>query len=96
MADQVAPEVSDDRLQRLQALLAVHSQRFNRGTIGRQADVLVERDGRRPGQRIGKSPWLQSVVIETSAAIGEILPVEIVSAGPNSVAGVPPATMAAA
>ena len=96
MTDQVAAEVSDERLQRLQALLTVHSHRFNRGTIGRRTEVLVERDGRRPGQRIGKSPWLQSVVIESAAAIGEIVPVEITSAGPNSVAGLPLATMAAA
>ncbi len=96
MADQIEPDIADQRLQRLQASLAEHSHRFNRGTIGRHAEVLIERDGRRPGQRIGKSPWLQSVVIETPAAIGEIVPVEIVSAGPNSVAGLPLATMAAA
>jgi tRNA-2-methylthio-N6-dimethylallyladenosine synthase len=96
MEDQIPAELSDQRLQRLQALLAAHSHRFNRNSIGRRAEVLIEREGRRPGQRIGKSPWLQSVVIEASAAIGEIVPVEIVSAGPNSVAGLPLATMAAA
>jgi tRNA-2-methylthio-N6-dimethylallyladenosine synthase len=96
MADQIAPAVADERLQRLQAHIGRHQHAFNRSTIGRRAEVLIERDGRRPGQRIGKSPWLQSVVIETPAAIGEILPVEIVSASPNSVSGLPLATMAAA
>jgi tRNA-2-methylthio-N6-dimethylallyladenosine synthase len=96
MADQISPEIADERLQRLQALIARHQHAFNRSTIGRRADVLIERDGRRPGQRIGKSPWLQSVVIATSAVIGDIVPVEIVSAGPNSVAGSPLATMEAA
>jgi tRNA-2-methylthio-N6-dimethylallyladenosine synthase len=96
MADQISPEISDERLQRLQNLLATHSHRFNHGTIGRRTEVLIERDGRRPGQRLGKSPWLQSVVIESSAAIGEIVPVEIVSAAPNSVTGLPLATKAAA
>jgi tRNA-2-methylthio-N6-dimethylallyladenosine synthase len=96
MADQIAPEIADQRLQRLQAHIGQHQHAFNRSTIGRHADVLIERDGRRPGQRIGKSPWLQSVVIETPAAIGEIVPVEIISAGPNSVTGLPLATMAAA
>jgi tRNA-2-methylthio-N6-dimethylallyladenosine synthase len=95
MPDQVAPEVADERLQRLQALIAEQQHGFNRRTVGRQAEVLIERDGRRPGQRIGKSPWLQSVVIETPAAISEILPVEIVAAGPNSLAGMPLAAMAA-
>ena len=43
--------------------------------------------GKKPGQMIGKSPWLQSVHLETSASIGDLLDVEIVSAGPNSLAG---------
>jgi tRNA-2-methylthio-N6-dimethylallyladenosine synthase len=95
MADQIAPEIADERLQRLQGLITRQQHGFNRQTVGRHAEVLIERDGRRPGQRIGKSPWLQSVVVETPVAIGQILPVEIVSAGPNSLAGVPLAAMAA-
>jgi tRNA-2-methylthio-N6-dimethylallyladenosine synthase len=95
MAHQVAPEIADERLQRLQALIVEQQHGFNQRTVGREAEVLVERDGRRPGQKIGKSPWLQSVVIETPAAIGELLAVEIVAAGPNSLAGIPLAAMAA-
>jgi tRNA-2-methylthio-N6-dimethylallyladenosine synthase len=44
-------------------------------------------DATRPGQRIGKSPWLQSVVVDTAAAAGEMLTVDIVAAGPNSLNG---------
>jgi hypothetical protein len=36
---------------------------------------------------IGKTPWLQSVHVETGAGIGEMIEVEMVSAGPNSLAG---------
>jgi tRNA-2-methylthio-N6-dimethylallyladenosine synthase len=36
---------------------------------------------------IGRSPWLQSVHVETDAAIGEIIPVTLLSAGPNSMKG---------
>jgi tRNA-2-methylthio-N6-dimethylallyladenosine synthase len=50
--------------------------------------VLIERDGRKPGQRIGKSPWLQSVHLESAAPIGTLVDVRIVSAGPNSLGGV--------
>ena len=50
--------------------------------------VLLERRGKRPGQLIGKTPWLQSVHLETDAAIGDMVEVEIVSAGPNSLGGV--------
>jgi tRNA-2-methylthio-N6-dimethylallyladenosine synthase len=87
MEKQVPGEVMDERLQRLQALLNAQQLAFNRASVGRRTTVLIERDGKRPGQRIGKSPWLQSIHLETSAAIGELVEVEIVSAGPNSLAG---------
>jgi tRNA-2-methylthio-N6-dimethylallyladenosine synthase len=87
MDDQVPAEVMDERLQRLQAAISECSLAFNRGSVGRRTKVLLERKGRRPGQMLGKSPWLQSVHVETHAAIGEIIEVDIVSAGPNSVGG---------
>ena len=77
----------DERLQRLQQRLAEHSTAFNRSCIGKAARVLIEKPGRKPGQMIGKSPWLQSVHLETDAAIGDIIDVTLVSAGPNSMAG---------
>jgi tRNA-2-methylthio-N6-dimethylallyladenosine synthase len=88
MADQVAPEIMDYRLQRLQALLNEQQHGFNLATVGKRCDVLIERDGKRPGQRIGKSPWLQSVIVEDGPAIGELVTVDIVAAGPNSMTGV--------
>lgn len=88
MEDQISPAVMDERLQRLQALLNAQQAAFNATSVGRHFDVLIERDGRHPGQRIGKSPWLQSVVVDTDAAKGEMMAVEIVSAGPNSLGGV--------
>ena len=36
---------------------------------------------------IGKSPWLQSVHVETAAAIGDLLDVTLVAALPNSMTG---------
>ncbi|GAA4822860.1 tRNA (N6-isopentenyl adenosine(37)-C2)-methylthiotransferase MiaB [Sphingosinicella ginsenosidimutans] len=87
MAEQIAPAVADERLQRLQALLNAHQTAFNCASIGRRTEVLVERQGRKPGQMLGKSPWLQSVHFESAAKIGDIVEVELVSAGPNSLAG---------
>jgi tRNA-2-methylthio-N6-dimethylallyladenosine synthase len=87
MDDQVSAAVADERLQRLQALITSQQLAFNQASVGRRTSVLLERRGKRPGQLIGKSPWLQSIHLETSAAIGELIEVEIVSAGPNSVAG---------
>ena len=89
MGDQIPVKLMDERLQRLQALLNMQQQRFNQDSIGIATTILVERDGKRPGQRIGKSPWLQSVVVETGAAPGTLLDVKIVSGGPNSLGGEP-------
>jgi len=91
MEDQLPREAMDERLQRLQALLGGQQLAFNRSSVGGRTRLLIERAGRKPGQMIGKSPWLQSVHVDTEAAIGEMVEVEIVSAGPNSLAGVIPA-----
>ena len=88
MEGAVAPEVMDDRLQRLQARLAEHSLAFNRATIGKDVRILIDRKGRLPGQMIGKSPWLQSVFVETGAKIGDMLDVTVTQALPNSLGGV--------
>ena len=88
MAGAVAPQVMDDRLQRLQARLAEHSLAFNHATVGKQTRILIDRKGRLPGQMIGKSPWLQSVFVETDAKIGDMLDVTVTRALPNSLGGV--------
>ena len=88
MAEQIALAVMDERLQRLQALLNEQQHGFNLATVGKSCEVLIERDGKKPGQRLGKSPWLQSVIVENGPPIGHLVTVEIVSAGPNSLIGV--------
>lgn len=87
MDDQIAPEVMDDRLQRLQALLNAQQLAFNQASVGKTTQVLLERNGKLPGQKIGKSPWLQSVHVISDAQIGDMVDVHLVSAGPNSLAG---------
>jgi tRNA-2-methylthio-N6-dimethylallyladenosine synthase len=87
MEGAVDPNVMDERLQRLQEKIAANALAFNRSCIGRDTRILIDRKGRRPGQMIGKSPWLQSVHVETGAAIGEMVGITLVSAGPNSLGG---------
>jgi tRNA-2-methylthio-N6-dimethylallyladenosine synthase len=84
MEGQIAPEVMDERLQRLQALLNEQQHAFNRATVGARTRVLIERKGKLPGQMLGKSPWLQSVHLQTDAPIGTMVDVDITAAGPNS------------
>jgi tRNA-2-methylthio-N6-dimethylallyladenosine synthase len=87
MEDQIPRDVMDDRLHRLQERINVHQLAFNRSKIGADTQVLIERRGRHDGQMIGRSPWLQSVHVETDAAPGDILEVTLVAAGANSMAG---------
>ncbi|MBY6129170.1 tRNA (N6-isopentenyl adenosine(37)-C2)-methylthiotransferase MiaB [Qipengyuania aquimaris] len=87
MDGQVAREVMDERLQRLQAALNRDQLAFNEASVGRTSEVLVERKGKHAGQWLGKSPWLQSVWFEGDAAIGDLVQAELVEAGPNSLAG---------
>lgn len=87
MDGQVAAEIMDERLQRLQAVIGRGQLAFNQASVGRRCEALLERSGRKPGQLIGKTPWLQSVHLETDAAIGDLVTVELLSAGPNSLAG---------
>ncbi|MFD1767010.1 tRNA (N6-isopentenyl adenosine(37)-C2)-methylthiotransferase MiaB [Sphingorhabdus buctiana] len=88
MDGQVAPEVADERLQRLQALISEQQAAFNQGTLGKRTSVLLEKPGRLEGQLIGKSPWLQSVhILAPGLSIGDIVEVDIVEAGPLSLKG---------
>jgi tRNA-2-methylthio-N6-dimethylallyladenosine synthase len=87
MEDQIPREIMDDRLQRLQARIGEHQLAFNRCKVGVDTQVLIERRGRRTRQMIGRSPWLQSVHVETDAQPGAIVDVTLVAAGPNSMAG---------
>ena len=87
MEDQIPREIMDDRLQRLQARINEDQLEFNRSKVGCDTKVLLERKGRLPGQMIGRSPWLQSVHVDTDAHAGDLLDVTLVSAGPNSMTG---------
>ncbi|MEY4575042.1 MAG: tRNA ((37)-C2)-methylthiotransferase MiaB [Pseudomonadota bacterium] len=95
MADQIAMEIMDERLQRLQSQIVADQTAFNRNTVGKTCDVLLERPGKFDGQLIGKSPWLQSVhVLAPDLSIGNIVSVQITDSGPLSLKGEP--TMRAA
>ena len=88
MDDQIAPEIMDERLQRLQALLGEQQLAFNQSIIGQSCDILLERNGKFEGQLIGKSPWLQSTHVNVPGLkIGDMVHVHIKEAGYSSVTG---------
>jgi tRNA-2-methylthio-N6-dimethylallyladenosine synthase len=85
MPGQVPDEVKSERLRRLQALLGEQQDAFNARTVGRTVPVLFERPGRKPGQVLGRTPYLQAVHADGPARlIGQIAPVRIVEAARNS------------
>ena len=87
MEGQIAREVMDERLQRLQERLNRDQLAFNRASVGKNCQVLVERRGKHEGQWLGKSPWLQSVWFDSDVQIGDLVTVELAEAGPNSLRG---------
>ncbi len=88
MADQVPEDVKDARLHQLQALLRRQQDAFNLACEGRVVEVLFDRPGRRRGQSMGRSPWLQPVHVNDDVRLGELRPVRIVKSLANSLAGV--------
>ncbi|MFG1351067.1 tRNA (N6-isopentenyl adenosine(37)-C2)-methylthiotransferase MiaB [Xanthobacter autotrophicus] len=87
---QVPEEAKAERLAELQRLLEASKTAFDESCRGRTFDILLEKPGRQSGQLIGRSPYLQSVVVnDPPAAIGDLLTVTITDVGPNSLAGVP-------
>jgi tRNA-2-methylthio-N6-dimethylallyladenosine synthase len=89
MQGQVAEAVKVDRLARLNALLEQQQADFNASTAGRTLPVLIEREGRKPGQIVGRSPYLQPVwAMGASNLIGRIVDVRIETATRGSLTGV--------
>jgi tRNA-2-methylthio-N6-dimethylallyladenosine synthase len=80
---QVPEEEKAERLAELQALLERQRQAFNRGTIGRTVDVLLEKPGRHPGQLAGKTPYLQAVQIDGGPAVGGLAAGGLAAGGPR-------------
>ncbi len=88
LPSQVSEPVKEERLARLQDLLNEHQSDFNAAQTGRTLPVLFERAGRRPGQVVGRSPYLQPVHIDASERlIGTITPVLITHATRGSLTG---------
>uniref|UniRef100_UPI002AFF865A radical SAM protein n=1 Tax=Pararhodobacter sp. TaxID=2127056 RepID=UPI002AFF865A len=80
--------VLDDRLHRLQALIAEQQRAAQEAMVGREVGVLIEKPGRLPGQMVGKSDHLHAVhVADCAAKPGELIRVRITGSAANSLAG---------
>lgn len=85
MESHVPEPLKDERLQRLQALLVEQQQAFTISMVGQTMPTLIEKPGRQAGQKVGRSPWLQPVIVDEKAGeIGDIIQVRITGTGFNS------------
>jgi len=76
-------------LKRLQEAINRSQSAFDRRSDGRTFDVLFERPGRRAGQIVGRSPYLQPVKVDApSSLIGEIAAVTITEVARGCLYGV--------
>jgi tRNA-2-methylthio-N6-dimethylallyladenosine synthase len=88
MDDQVPEAVKSARLHALQALLGEQARAFNASKVGQTVPVLFAEPGRKPGQLVGKTPWLQSLYAEGNARlIGHIVEARVTEGHANSLAG---------
>ncbi len=88
MSDQVPENVKAARLAALQALLGQQAREFNLSKVGATVPVLFAEPGRKPGQVVGKTPWLQSVYADGPLRlIGRIVDTRLTEGHANSLAG---------
>jgi tRNA-2-methylthio-N6-dimethylallyladenosine synthase len=87
-ADQVPEDVKEKRLALLQTLLNRSGEAFNRQCIGKEMDVILDREGREENQRLGRSPYMQSVHVSNSAhKAGQMVRVRITASTGSSLKG---------
>jgi tRNA-2-methylthio-N6-dimethylallyladenosine synthase len=88
MPGQVPEAEKAARLAALQALLVEQQSSFNAAQVGRTLPVLFEGAGRKPGQLVGRSPYLQPVHIDgPQSLVGQVREVRIEAMIANSLTG---------
>ncbi len=88
MRGQIKESVKAERLARLQALLQAQAEAFNRACLGRTLEVLIDGEGRHPGQLHGRTPYQQPVHLPADGlSPGDLAPVTIIACHPHSLAG---------
>jgi tRNA-2-methylthio-N6-dimethylallyladenosine synthase len=92
--NQIGEEIKDIRLQELQKLLYEQQSLYNKQFEGKVFPVLFDRKPNKTkekslGQIIGKSPYLQSVVIDDLEGryLGKLVNVKIIKSRPSSLIG---------
>jgi tRNA-2-methylthio-N6-dimethylallyladenosine synthase len=69
MPNQITKEIKEKRLETLIQVLQESQLQFNQRCVGQELEVLFEKRGKKNNQYIGKSEYLQSVVVESQTNI---------------------------
>ncbi len=86
--DQVPAAVKNARIKELQALLSAQQERFNASCEGKTMPVLFESAARRKEHVFGRTVYMQTVLVRTSAdMIGQERPVRITQTGKHNMIG---------
>ncbi|XWO14108.1 tRNA-2-methylthio-N(6)-dimethylallyladenosine synthase [Candidatus Hepatincola sp. Pdp] len=83
---QIPQALKEERLHRLQEVLATSQYNFNKSTVGKEFSLLLNRTGRKEQQLVGKSPYMQAVRIEDANPnlLGQTVRVKVCNAYANS------------
>jgi tRNA-2-methylthio-N6-dimethylallyladenosine synthase len=86
---QIDDKVKQERLQILQHLLANKQRIFNENSVGSVYDVLLDRVGKKENQLVGKSPYMQAVIVDNADKnlLGKIVSLKITDGHQNSLLG---------
>lgn len=87
--NQVPEHIKSERLYILQELLATQQLEFNQSMVDKILPILLQKDGKKDGQLIGRSPYMQSVFVEAPKEMkGMIVDVKITAGFQNSLSGI--------
>jgi tRNA-2-methylthio-N6-dimethylallyladenosine synthase len=88
MTEQVPEAVKSERLAALQDVLSASQRAFNAACDGRVMAVLFDRAGRKDGQLVGRSPYMQPVhAMAPEGLMGRIADILITETNVNSLGG---------
>lgn len=89
MKNQVPEDIKTKRLMILQAELLKQQQEFNSQTVGKILPVLLTERGKKEGQLVGYTPYLQGTHVSLpDAFLNQIVMLEITDASATSLTGV--------
>jgi tRNA-2-methylthio-N6-dimethylallyladenosine synthase len=85
---EVGEQIKSDRLESLQQLLNAQQLAFNLKKVGTVQSVLVEKQGRKQGQLVGKTPYMQAAhFCGSEQLIGSIQKVRILDGFSKGISG---------